>query len=111
MVSPVALDVRAGRGQLLADLRGQLAAQRVEVGAAGDLAAVLVDHAERDGQVLGQPVSSHASRGIVHAAHPAQLALEAVEQRLVAGRQPGEHGPGVVGRGGELPAQRAWAAS
>jgi hypothetical protein len=68
-------------------------------------AAALVHHPERDGEVLGQPVELPGVARDRDAAHPAQLALQPVEQRLVAGLQPGEHGAGVVGRGRELPAQ------
>ena len=56
----------------------------LQVRAAGDLAAALVDHPERDGQVLGQPVELPGVARDRDAAHPAQLALQPVEQRLVA---------------------------
>ena len=83
---PGALQVLAGRGQLGAHLRREPAAQRVEVGAGGHLGAGLVDHPEGDGEVLGQPVQLPGVARDVHAAHPAQLALQPVEQRFVARR-------------------------
>jgi hypothetical protein len=41
----------------------------------------------------------------VHAAHPAQLPFQPVQQRLVAGPQRGQHGARVIGSRGEVPAQ------
>ena len=107
---PGPLDPGAGGGQLGADLRGQLAAQRARSVPLATSRPRLVHDPERDGQVLGQPVELPRVAGDLDAAHPAQLALQAVEQRLLAGVQPGQHGPGVVG-GGANCRRSSWAAS
>ena len=77
-----AFQVLPGRRELGAHLRGQLPAQRVQVGAGGQLGAVLVDHPEGHREVLGQPVQLPGLARDVHAAHPAQLPLQPVQQRL-----------------------------
>ena len=101
----VVLERRGGGGELLAQPRPRLLAQRVEVVALGDQRAALVLDAEAHPQVRRQPRDVERVARDAHAAQPLELARERVEQRLAARLEPLEHRRRHLGHGHERPAQ------